>query len=61
MENNWIEWKWTPEKPFPNVDGDVYIRHDDGWESKNCCGVMGWLWEQSCSGEGITHYRIAED
>lgn len=31
MENNWIEWKWTPEKPYPEtLETEVYVKYNDG-------------------------------
>lgn len=70
MQNNWIEWKWTPEKPYPEtLKTRVHIKCRDGWEggdkSKRSTVAFWRLgfdnWIDDNSGDAITHYRIAED
>lgn len=58
--SEWIEWKWTEEKPYPEtletrvficLDGlELGIQPFDDF-------VENWWWEPE---DGITHYRIAE-
>lgn len=60
MNNNeWIEWNWTPENPYPDDKCKVYIRHDDGWESSCSAHVGGWKWDLDEDGSIVTHYRLA--
>lgn len=34
-DNNWIEWKWTPENPYPEtLETEVYVRYRDGCVGK---------------------------
>lgn len=31
QNNDWIEWKWTPEKPYPEELGtEVFVKYADG-------------------------------
>lgn len=33
---DWIEWKWTPEKPYPESLGtEVYVKFKDGLEASS--------------------------
>lgn len=57
--NKWIEWNWTPEKPYPDDECKVYIRHNDGWESSNCDYPRRWKWDLDTDGSIVTHYRLA--
>lgn len=62
--SDWIEWKWTPEKPYPEtLETEVVFKFTDdpdGYTGKGCVPVkVGKLiWKDSGR---ISHYRIAED
>lgn len=75
MNNNrWIEWNWTPEKPYPEtLDTLVYIKClSDGYVEGDfsypspvsewlCDSIVGEgknIWEPHHHGS-ITHYRLA--
>lgn len=70
MSNEWIEWKWTPEKPYPEtLDTMVYTRHDDGhvFDGGSEQESVGW-WHEDEAAESswnpevlgsITHYKLA--
>lgn len=68
--NKWIEWNWTPEKPYPEtLETLVYIKclsdgyvEGDGYYPSE---VVYWcneddkdIWEPNHFGS-ITHYRLA--
>lgn len=65
----WIEWKWTPEKPYPEpLDKAVVVRFRD-WPEEGSMAV-GDLWHpdneydhwfQSGHRGDITHYRLASE
>lgn len=67
---DWIEWKWTPEKPYPETwETLVYIKClSDGYEETyeyDPDVVSYWMsvdnkniWEPNHYGS-ITHYRLA--
>lgn len=67
--DEWIEWTWTEEKPYPETLGTkIYIRHRDG-ETDDADGaplsVGFWrrhhnLWHHSGSIDDITHYKVAK-
>ena len=63
--SEWIEWKWTPEKPYPEtLETRVWIKLDnvDTDEHTYPSMVKYWEWDDFELGNGkITHYRIAED
>lgn len=71
MNNNeWIEWNWTQEKPYPEtLETLVYTKHNDGnvFSDDGEAEKVGWWhesiieessWNQSLGGS-ITHYRLA--
>jgi hypothetical protein len=69
--SDWIEWKWTPEKPYPEtLETMCYVIFGDGWDSyenESIAKVGFWVYgvnnfrEDLSPSERITHYRIAED
>lgn len=62
MQNNWIEWKWTPENPYPEtLETMVDIRWVNGGEIDSPAPVKYWEWDIQGNDTDITHYRIAED
>lgn len=68
MTNDWIEWHWTPEKPYPEtLDTKVVVMFADG---SNCISqgaapedVSYWYecdaFDKSRSKYYITHYKLA--
>lgn len=74
--SEWIEWKWTPEKPYPEtLETRVLTKRGKGKErsiDKTPSSVGFWFgdedvgtvsnWNINCKEWArITHYRIAED
>lgn len=67
--DDWIEWHWTPEKPYPET-WDTLVRikcKSDGYEeteSYEPSAVSYWgdphdnIWEPESFGS-ITHYKLA--
>lgn len=63
---DWIEWKWTEEKPYPETLGtEVYVKYKRGGDG--LCSV-GFLhdenyelsnWFDHEDDDTITHYRLA--
>jgi len=67
--SDWIEWKWTPEKPYQEtLDSWVVVMLANGHEAAEA-RVSFWHYDDSSwnpdtvdrPGEHITHYRIASD
>ena len=60
QNNDWIEWKWTPEKPYPAHDTqNVYVRFINGDECNYGAEVQDWNWEIKDGYSDITHYKLA--
>lgn len=64
--NDWIEWKWTPEKPYPEtLETKVFTKHVGGFifdEEGEQETVAWWhddVLELSNWYDHITHYRLA--
>lgn len=69
MSNDWIEWKWTPEKPYPEtLETKIHVRFDDG-DELGPFSVFMWYdklddwnnYHPDSEWPMVTHYRIAED
>lgn len=67
--SDWIEWRWTPEKPYPEIfETKVLVRYADGCETKRPLTVGSWIisapkrsgWHPSRGQYRITHYRVVE-
>lgn len=68
QNNGWIEWVWTPEKPYPEtLDTMVYVKFRYGEESHKPYEV-GFYYSEFpeydhwfCAKEDgdITHYKLA--
>lgn len=68
MTDDWIEWHWTPEKPYPEtLETNVIVRFQDGCEDGKM-NVAFWYAEPNTfnplnndeSGLGyINHYKLA--
>lgn len=49
-DNNWIEWKWAPEKPYPEtLEDKVIVKFIDDPEEYTGEGTLPikvgtWLW-----------------
>lgn len=63
--SDWIKWKWTPEKPYPEtLDTKVRAKWSDGEKDYSPLPVRAWKWAfntPECQELLITHYSIAED
>ena len=73
-DNNWIEWKWTPEKPYPEtLETRVHVKCKDGWNSvdSGCVDHVRFWWEEynyfkpedaelHDEGSTITHYKVVK-
>lgn len=67
--NDWIEWVYTPEKPYPEtLDTLIYVRHRNGWEDLTPIHVGFWYdheqpeasnWYQGGNEADIVAYRVA--
>lgn len=55
--SDWIEWKWTPEKPYPEtLETQMFLRFRDGEE---CLGyVKTWFNDED---EVLNHFKPHED
>lgn len=58
--SDWIEWKWTEEKPYPEtLETKVYVKCHDGYDEckkKFPSSPVGeWHWDI----DDITHYKLA--
>lgn len=54
QSNDWIKWKWTPEKPYPESERyTVEVKYDDCEVFK--APVERFYWD--CG--DITNYRLA--
>ncbi len=62
MQNdNWIEWKWTPEKPYPETLDtmvDILWVTGDGPESPE--KVEYWEWDIQGNDTDISHYKVVK-
>lgn len=48
--DNWIEWIWTEEKPYPeSLDTMVEVRFGDGGEFASC--EVGYWWAEDGLGD----------
>ena len=59
--SEWIEWKWTEERPYPEtLETRVHVkfRCGDTDEYFKAQTVSQWGWEKK-EGNPITHYRLA--
>lgn len=70
-DNNWIEWKWTPEKPYPeSLATMVSVKFADGSsdEFSYPVNVSFWYangkssnWDPNVSKmAAITHYKVVK-
>lgn len=54
MTNDWIEWHWTPEKPYPEGERDIVtVKYEDG--EVFTAPVERFYWDTG----DITHYKLA--
>ncbi len=72
-DNNWIEWKWTPEKPYPETldtmvhvaftDLETRVDHDRSdlpvsfWFGEGTSSTSNWF---PGSYSSISHYRVVK-
>lgn len=72
MTKDWIEWHWTPEKPYPETletevfvaftDNDIRVIHDKEplpvsfWFGEGTPSTSNWV---AGSYASITHYKLA--
>lgn len=70
MTNDWIEWTWTEEKPYPEtLETLVFVKDNTGYDEEELdydpSTVEFWhighsSWKPSDEdGEVITHYKLA--
>ncbi len=73
MSNEWIKWKWTPKKPYPEtLETRVYCKFSDGEDDEHNPEpetVGFWMqgmsnqWKEDNKFEAnskITHYRVVK-
>lgn len=68
MNDDWIEWTWTEEKPYPEtLETMVQTRHKGGFETMTPTSVGWWAheehdinssWKPIDQWSKITHYRV---
>jgi len=67
--NEWIEWKWTPEKTYPEtLETKIDVKFDDGDQINNMKCFM-WYDEKDNRSNffhdsdwpKVTHYRLASE
>lgn len=72
MNNDWIEWTWTEEKPYPETwETKVYIKQADGFCDDDCGypDTVGYWYDEDYESSNwfqghedkcyITHYKLA--
>lgn len=60
--NKWVEWKWTPEKPYPEtLETDVWVKLKYGYCDELAPPFLVYDWDWTEIGDGsITHYKLAK-
>lgn len=55
MTSNWIEWKWTEEKPYPEtLDTKVIVKFADGWDDSESTVHRTVAWWRGDSEDQLT-------
>lgn len=69
MTDDWIEWTYTDEKPYPEtLDTEVIVKFRDGIVSHEVLGVGVWYgdgnnsnWKQLSDDEDIIAYKVVSE
>lgn len=64
--SEWIEWKWTEEKPYPEtLETEVYVKYRDGGVGKCRVGLLHnddkemANWYDHKDSDTVISYRLA--
>lgn len=61
--SEWIEWKWTEEKPYPEtLETEIQVKWNDGDDDDMTWKVVQWeneFKQDTMQRIWITHYRLA--